>query len=122
MPLLFVVGIAYGNFSGGGEPSYVSTAMDSVSNKLSYDYGRTHCKANQHEVDNWTISCSTSTVPTTLIFSVLPAEKAPYNIVTPYYLIADNDAAKKASTEGLLSFLMTTGDAKPKQVKQLAAH
>lgn len=122
VPLLLVAGIAYGNFKGGSEPTYVTEAMSAVSNKMSYDYGIATCKANQYQVEKWKISCMSANTPTALSYSVLPAEKAPYSVPTPFYLIADNDVARKAAGEGLLSFMMIDIRAEADQVKQLATN
>ncbi|MFS7244486.1 hypothetical protein AB6880_02080 [Rahnella inusitata] len=122
VPLLLVAGIAYGNFIGGSEPSYVLDAMDSVSNKMSYDHGLTKCKSVQSDNGKWSISCRSSNTPVALIFSVLPPEKAPHDVATPFYLIADNDVAKKSSREGLLSFLMIDINQEADQVKQLTTN
>lgn len=122
VPLLLVAGIAYGNFIGGSEPSYVLDAMDSVSNKMSYDHGPAKCKSLQGDVEKWSISCSSSTTPVALVFTVLPPEKAPYDVATPFYLIADNDVAKKSSREGLLSLLMIDITPEADQVKQLTTN
>ena len=120
--LLLVAGIAYGSLRGGDEPDFVAYAMDSVSNKMSYDHGLTKCKSVQSDIGKWSISCSSSNTPVALIFSVLPPEKAPHDVATPFYLIADNDVARKSSQEGLLSFLMIDINAEADQVKQLATN
>jgi hypothetical protein len=122
VPLLLVAGIAYSNFNGGSEPDYLTEAMSAVSNKMSYNYGITRCTPEQHEVNKWTISCSSANTPTPFIFSVFPPEKAPYDVATSFYLIADNDVAKKYSNEGMLSFLMINTDAKSGDVKQLSTN
>lgn len=122
VPLLLVAGIAYGNFHDSKTPDYVRDAMDSVSNKMSYNYGITKCKANQHDVDQWNISCSSVNTPNALTFTVQVPEKAPYFISTSFYLIAANDAAKKSADEGLLSYLLINTDVKASQTKQLAAN
>lgn len=121
-PLLLVAGIAYGNFSGGAEPAYVLDAMSAVSNKMSYSYGITRCKANQDRLEQWEISCSSVNTPTALSFSVLPSDKALSDVATPFYLIAKNEAAKKSSNEGLLSLLMINIDGNAGEAKQLAAN
>ncbi|MFS7304925.1 hypothetical protein [Rahnella inusitata] len=120
VPLLLVAGIAYGSMRGGDEPDFVASAMNAVSNKMSYDYGLTKCKSVQSDVEKWSISCSSINTPVALIFSVLPPDKAPHEVATPFYLIADNDVAKKSSEEGLLSLLMIDVHPEADQVKQLA--
>lgn len=120
VPLLLVAGIAYGSFHDGKTPDYVLDAMSSVSNKMSYNYGITSCKANQQDVDQWAISCSSVNTPNALTFTVQPSEKAPYDISTRFYLIADNDAAKKSANEGLMGFLMINTDVKAEKANQLA--
>lgn len=122
VPLLFVAGIAYGNLQNSKTPGYVLDAMSSVSNKMSYSFGITNCKANQHDVGQWDISCRSVNTPTPLTFTVQPSEKAPYLISTSFYLIAANDAAKKSADEGLLSYLLINTDVKASQIKQLAAN
>ncbi|MGC6386585.1 hypothetical protein ACMV8I_02825 [Ewingella sp. S1.OA.A_B6] len=122
VPLLLVAGIAYGNFSGGGEPDYVQNAMGSVSSKMAYSYGMSKCKATQHDVNGWNIICSPNRSTAALNFSVLPADKAPYDVPTSFYLVAENDAARKGALEGLLSYLMINIDMKAEDTKQLAAN
>ena len=122
VPLLLVVGIAYASLKGGDEPDFVAYAMNAVSNKMSYDHSLTKCKSVQSDVGKWSISCSSSITPVALVFTVLPPEKAPHDVATPFYLIADNDVARKSSQEGLLSFLMIDINAEADQVKQLATN
>lgn len=122
VPLLLVAGIAFGSLRGGAEPDFVASAMDTVSNKMSYDYGLTKCKSVQSDVEKWSISCRSSNTPVALIFSVLPPDKAPHDVASPFYLIADNDVARKSSQEGLLSFLMIDIHPESDQVKQLATN
>ena len=122
LPLLLVGGVAYGNFNGGSEPAFVLDAMMAVSNKMSYDHGPAKCKSVQSDVEKWSISCTSSITPVALVFSVLPPEKAPHDVATPFYLIADNDVAKKSSQEGLLSFMMIDIQPEADQVKQLAVN
>lgn len=121
-PLLLVAGIAYGNFIGGSEPDYVLDAMSAVSNKMSYSFGISKCKSVQHDEVKWDIACSSAYTPTALNFSVQPAEKAPYDVATPFYLVARNEAARKASGEGLLSFLMINTVDKSDDMKVIAAN
>ncbi|AEX51732.1 hypothetical protein [Rahnella aquatilis] len=119
-PILLVAGIAYGNFNGGSEPDYVLNAMNEVSNKMSTEYGITKCKSVQHEGVRWSIACSSANTPTALNFTVQPANTAPYDVATPFYLVAKNAAAKKASGEGLLRFMDINTLDNTDDVKQLA--
>lgn len=122
VPLLLVAGIAYGSLRGGDQPDFVAYAINAVSNKMSYDYGPTKCKSAQSEVGKWSISCSSSNTPVALVFTVLPPDKAPHDVATPFYLIANNDVAKKSSQEGLLSIMMIDIQSEADQVKQLATN
>lgn len=122
VPLLLVAGIAYGNFNGGSEPGYVKDAMSAVSNKMSYTYGVTRCKASQGTPGQWSMSCSSANTPIALSFTVLPSDKALSDVATPFYLIASNEVAKKSSGEGLLSFLMINTDGTAGEAKQIAAN
>jgi hypothetical protein len=88
VPTLLVAGIAYGNFSGGSEPDYVLEAMNEVSNKMSASYGITNCKSIRHDEAQWDMVCSSANTPIALNFTVQPANKAPYEVMTPFYLIA----------------------------------
>ncbi len=121
-PLLLLAGIAYGNFNSGSEPDYVLNAMSAVSNKMSYSFGISKCKSVQHDEVKWGIVCTSANTPTVLNFSVLPADKAPYDVATSFYLIASNEAAKKSSREGLLSLLMINIDGTADESKQLVAN
>ncbi|MFU2318245.1 hypothetical protein [Rahnella sp. PCH160] len=121
-PLLLVAGIAYGNFKGGSVPDYVLDAQTAVSNKMSNSYGITKCKAKEQEVNKWDMSCVSENTPEVLIFSVQSSKEAPYDVPTSFYLVAGNDAAKKASGESLLSYLMVNTNAKTDEVHQLVAN
>lgn len=112
LPLLLVAGFAYSSLSGGSEPDYVVDAVKAVSNKMSYNYGPSKCKASQRDVGAWSISCDSRHTPAALAFSVLPSEKAPYEVATSFYLVAENEVTKKSSNEGLLSYLMINTDVK----------
>ncbi|MFU2318911.1 hypothetical protein [Rahnella sp. PCH160] len=106
LPLLLIGGIAFASYSGGNNPVYVRDALSAVSNKMSYSYGVSKCKAALNGDSQWEMACSSLLTPSTLTFTIQPADKAPYDVATSFYLTASNEPAKKASGEGLLSYLM----------------
>ncbi|RJT38863.1 hypothetical protein, partial [Rahnella woolbedingensis] len=107
LPLQFLVaGIAYGNYSGENTPDFVNEAVATVSNKMSYSFGTSTCKIIKNEEKKWHMACNSPLVSEPLLFTVQAAEKSPYDISTSFYLTAENTAAKKASDEGLMSYLM----------------
>lgn len=112
-PLLLVAGIAYGSLGMESRPDYVSDAVASVSSKMSNSYGMSKCKASPGNENSWSMICMTEDEKKVLNFSVMSSEKAPYDVPTSYYLVANNNEAKKASGEGLLSLLMINTEAKP---------
>lgn len=113
-PLLLVAGIAYGSLGRDGSPDYVRDAVSAVSSKMSYSYGISKCKATSPVNENsWSMVCLTGDEKKVLNFSVMSSEKAPYDVPTSYYLVANNKEAKKASGEGLLSFLMINTETNP---------
>jgi hypothetical protein len=96
--------------------------MNEVSNKMSYSYGISKCKPVQHDDVEWDIVCSSTNTPGALNFSVQPAEKAPYDVATSFYLVARNEAARKASGEGLLVFMLINAVDTSGDIKVLAAN
>ncbi len=106
LPLLLVAGIAYGSYSGGNPPDFVNEAVATVSNKMSYSFGASNCKVIKNENTQWDMACSSPLTSEPLIFTVQAAEKSPYDVSTSFYLTAKNTAAKKASDEGLMRYLM----------------
>lgn len=106
LPLFLVAGIAYGNYSGENTPDFVNEAVATVSNKMSYSFGTSTCKIIKNEEKKWHMACNSPLVSEPLLFTVQAAEKSPYDISTSFYLTAENTAAKKASDEGLMSYLM----------------
>ena len=60
----------------------------------------------------WQIQCSPNKGTQALQFVVYLAEKTPYDVATSFYLVANNDLARKSAHEGLLSYLMINVDKK----------
>jgi hypothetical protein len=106
LPLFLVAGIAYGNYRGENVPDFVNEAVATVSNKMSYSFGASTCKIIKNNEAQWDMACSSPLTSEPLIFTVQAAEKSPYDVSTSFYLTAENTAAKKASDEGLMRYLM----------------
>lgn len=106
LPLLLAGGMALVSYNNGKNPVYVQDAIAAVSNKMSYSYGLSTCKASEKDVSHWEMECNSSTMPLNITFTVQPAEKSPYRVATSFYLTAKNEAAKKASKEDLLEYLL----------------
>lgn len=112
LPLLLVGSIAFASYTSGSNPAFVEEAVNTVSSKMSYSFGLSTCKAIQKSAAQWDLTCTSATTPSALTFTIQSADKAPYDVATPYYLTASNEPAKKASGEGLLRYLMINNGSK----------
>lgn len=104
--------MAFAGYTSDSIPTFVQEAKASVSSKMSYSYGLSTCKVAQKDTTRWDMTCSSSATPSALSFIIQSADKAPYDVATSFYLIANNAPAKQASGEGLLSYLMINTDPK----------
>jgi hypothetical protein len=83
---------------------------------MSYSFGISKCLPTAVKDGSWQIQCSSQKGSDPLQFVVYPAEKAPYDVATSFYLVADNDLARKNANEGLLSYLMIDVDKKVNKI------
>ncbi|QLK63840.1 hypothetical protein GE278_23880 (plasmid) [Enterobacteriaceae bacterium Kacie_13] len=98
------MGVAYWSNTD-SKPQYIQAAIDTVSSRMSYNLGMSHCNVSQEQASEWKMVCIPVSGAAALVFSVLPSDKAPYDVPTPFYLVAKNAAAKKSSGEDLLSYM-----------------
>ncbi|MES4613480.1 MAG: hypothetical protein ACTH8P_10895 [Ewingella sp.] len=116
IPLALVASFAYGNYGSAKTPIYVKDAVASVSSKMSYSFGMSKCLPAAEKDGSWQIQCSPIKGGEPLQFVVYPAEKSPYDVATSFYLIANNDMARKNADRGLLSYLMIDVDKKEHKI------
>lgn len=98
-------GVAYLSVGNSG-PRYVQEAVSVVSSKLSYSVGENSCHAKLEKDSVWKMVCTPANGSPSLDFSVMSSDKAPYDVPTSFYLVAENASAKKSSAEDLLSYMM----------------
>lgn len=102
--LCVALGAAYWSNTN-SKPQYVQDAIDTVSSRMSFSLGMSDCDVNQEQASEWKMVCTPVSGAAALVFSVMPPNKAPYDVPTPFYLVAENAAAKKSSGEDLLGYM-----------------
>lgn len=91
-------------------PSYVSDAIETLSSKMSYNYGPSQCDASKKSIDLWYLECKPENNESKTLEFIVRPEKGTDKDPQSFYLQSNNKAAKiavsKGANESLLSYLI----------------